>query len=272
MIRIFIDSLVSPKENVKHSKLPWWKILIFFMILVLLSLLPSLVSTILNDHIDTSQKNLIRSAFQGKDVPFVIEDGVLKKKEDSTIDALEVSVSNQIYLKISVEEEQWNSKFQINLFMVSDGVYMVSSGRKTKILNYMDFPMLQNIDLSRAKNRNDITFWNHIFSVVDQIIKDHHVLTIIVMNAFYIVYWGFWLTFLSFSFSIFCFLRMGKYLKLTEIWRANIFSLTPFVMGVLFSSFFGFTFCIYLGGLVSAIYSLIAGKQLFVDKVIDRRK
>lgn len=79
MFKRLRDALFSPSSLANYKKDKWWITTLFFLMLVLISTLPSILYYLTPTKLSESDSLTIRKSFEGLELPFKIVDGVLIK-------------------------------------------------------------------------------------------------------------------------------------------------------------------------------------------------
>ena len=66
-------------------------------------------------------------------------------------------------------------------------------------------------------------------------------------------------------------MRYGNVLKFSGLFKVSIYNLTPFVFCTIFGSLFGMQLLVYVGYVVSAVYSLISTSKI-LENMYNTRK
>ena len=125
MLKRLSNGLLSPRETAKYYSESFGKTILYFIILIVLITIPTIVSLVTADIVPNSLKNDLKEAFLGEKIPFVIEDGVLVNIDD---DETYVYLNENLEtFNIQVTENIDNAKMNLekmSIVLATDGVYI----------------------------------------------------------------------------------------------------------------------------------------------------
>lgn len=261
LLRRLYESLFSPGKigTFKEDKRIFT--FIYFLLLVALYSIPSIIVLVLSRNITSTTKEEIRSAFVfGEEIPYEIENNKLVFNGENEKDYYLIETDDyQIYFSSSMNIPE-NTTDMLSYTSTSykivfsiDGIY---DGGITKslILSYDQFD-LNGMDFSKAK-QNDYDFWKIAFTKLNTIVEAYRtqtqVFSIIVLIATSIFSIG------LLSLIVVVFGRFGYKNKISfsKHWQLCIYAMTPMVLGELFAVLFGIELLYYVGIFITFIYSI----------------
>lgn len=234
--------------------------LLYFIILVVLMLIPTVISVALVDDLDYRSEVAIRKEFMTSEVvPYEIIDNNLVTKQD-------IGNLNQSYHIINYSN--WVFYFTVdgsfvlptenisktNILLYKDGIYLYTPFQVSLIIKYTDYAEFEGLDFSLAVNNNKI-FYNQLYRLINKIIDDYRGVyitkTISEALAEAIV------TLLIGSLVLTVFGRFGEnnYFKFSKHWQLMIYAMTPLIVGNILAVFFNSNLLYYIGLFMTLIYS-----------------
>ena len=273
MLKRLSNGLLSPRETARYYSESFGKAILYFIILIVLITIPTIVSLVTADIVPNSLKNDLKEAFLGEKIPFVIEDGVLVNIDD---DETYVYLNENLEtFDIQVTENIDNAKMNLekmSIVLVTDGVYIKYSVMSEKLFEYSKYEYLKNLDLSDVDQLRGNAFWNNIFDILYQELHSIRWFTITVNAINNILYSIMLMLAFTFIITLFSKFRTGGYLKFFGIFKVTIYNLTPFIFCLIFSILFNLHFLTYIGYIISAIYNLITISEILKRLYLNRNE
>ncbi len=273
MLKRLSNGLLSPRETAKYYSESFGKAILYFIILIVLITIPTIVSLVTADIVPNSLKNDLKEAFLGEKIPFVIEDGVLVNIDD---DETYVYLNENLEtFDIQVTENIDNAKMNLekmSIVLATDGVYIKYSVMSEKLFEYSKYEYLKNLDLSDVDQLRGNAFWNNIFDILYQELHSIRWFTITVNAINNILYSIMLMLAFTFIITLFSKFRTGGYLKFFGIFKVTIYNLTPFIFCLIFSILFNLHFLTYIGYIISAIYNLITISEILKRLYLNRNE
>lgn len=267
MFKRFKSGLFSPSEVVNYRFDKKIITIIYLLILVILSILPSAISMIGNDSLTYADKRVIRESFLREDIPFKIENNLLLPSAPLNEEYQEIRITDQIRI---VFTDRSDYTLPVDAFDISatiilsqEGVYYQKTLSRIFLFRYSDYPELQNLDLNFA-SVDDFQFWETVFQIVDQQLSKYAVVSVLINIAIIALASLIGLLFFGLLVSLFQkmsmpFIRFGQYFKLI------IYLLTPFVVCQLIGSLFGFDLLPFIGIVITVIYASRMNRKLIQE-------
>lgn len=266
MFKRFSNSLTAPKLVSKYYKDSFWRTLLYFLILLFLIMVPTVTSLITSDFLTSATKKEIKKCFIEEDVPFVIEDGVLRNVSgDSSEVYVNNSFGNYSFVFTENEKDYSTELNKIAIIFGQEGVYLRVSVANQKLFEYEDYEYLNNIDFSNPDIFSDINFWDHMFYLTESVIEAAKPTYVTLYSIYYVMYWFIWLLIFCLIISFFAKFRTMHLVSFGKIFKLSIYNLTPFIVCMIFSSLFGLGLLMYVGYGISAIHNTITVNQLIKD-------
>lgn len=273
MFRKFSNSLVSPKEIAKYYHEPFWKSFLFFIIMILFIMIPTVLNLSTDSFLSDSMKKQIKSAFYNEEIPFVIEDGTLKNVNNDH-EYKYINKNFSVY-HIVFTEEIGNYETQMDTIVVllsKDGVYLKLATMAEKVFDYTDYEYFKNIDFTNKDLFNDISFWDNVFNVIESSMDEGRVAYVIVYSIYYIFYWVFYIAIFCLLITLFSKMRTMNYLRFWDLFKVSVYSLSPFIICAVLSTLFNLGLLMYIGYLLSAIYNVITVNEILKKLYITRKE
>ncbi len=273
MFKRLSNSLLSPKEVAKYYHEPFIKTFVLLLILVVLFMVPIVLNLTTSNFLTYQNKEEIKAAFLKEEVPFKIEDGILKNVNGDS-EKVYINSNYSLYKIVfteNIDNYQW-SMDSILIVFCNDGVYGKMAIASKQFFKFSDSEYFKNLDFSNPDIFQDFDFWNNTFSVIQKLIDDSKVVYIAIYTCYYIIYSFIWLFVLALIVTMFSKFRIMGALKFWDLYKISIYSLTPFVICSVFSSLFGVGLLIYVGYIVSAIYNGITVNEVLKNTYSVRRE
>ena len=277
MYKRFRDGVFAPKAVVDYMRDRWYLPFIMLLIYALIITAPMIVSNIANIGLDYTDKNEIKVAMNGDDIPFKIVDYKLAQKGSTSS---YVRTINNVTLYIGLE---FNSKDldenPISFFysgtsttvvaLLSDGVYLYLSDVKTEICQYKEYEELQNLDLSTLGDKNSDN-WTPVLNITSELYTKYEK-TIVP-----------WTCVLDYFYNFFNILLIALIISLTFVWRfhglfkygpmfkMSIYYSAPYIVGYFFTMIFGSSIWQIVGLILSIVYSII-GAGVITKRIVGSR-
>lgn len=275
MFKKFSNSLLSPKEVAKYYGESFGKTILYILILVFFIMIPVVLTLSTSDILNKNMENQIQKAFTNEEIPFIIEDGTLKNVNN---DANYVYTNSSIAsVKIIIAENIENAVAPLDgiaIVLTKDGVYQKVAfiTVANQIITYNDFDYLKNLDLSNPNIYSELSFWDNIFSIVGAILNEAKPLYVIVNSIYNLFYWVGMIVFFVLIISFFAKMRIRSYLSFWSLFKISFYSMTPFIICLVFSILFNITILIYIGYLISAIYNVITINEVLKRVYLTRNE
>lgn len=275
MFKKFSNSLLSPKEVAKYYDESFGKTILYILILVFFIMIPVVLTLSTSDILNKNMENQIQKAFTNEEIPFIIEDGTLKNVNN---DANYVYTNSSIAsVKIIITENIENAVAPLDgiaIVLTKDGVYQKVAfiTVANQIITYNDFDYLKKLDLSNPNIYSELSFWDNIFSIVGAILNEAKPLYVIVNSIYNLFYWVGMIVFFVLIISFFAKMRIRSYLSFWSLFKISFYSMTPFIICLVFSILFNITILIYIGYLISAIYNVITINEVLKRVYLTRNE
>ncbi len=273
MFRRLSNSLTSPKEVAKYYLESFGKTILFFLILLFFMMIPIIIGLVTTDLLPYSKKDNIRDNFSKEEIPFIIEDGIMKNINGD---------SNYYYINDSMETYRIIFTENIDTYSVdvnemalvfcSDGVYLKVAVANSKIVQYSDYDYLKNVNFSNKELIESEIFWIEIYTILDDITDSYKPIYVISYSLYYIIYWFMWLSIFCLIMALFSKMRTMGLIKYWELFKMSIYGLTPFIICSVFATLFNLGFLIYIGYIISAIYNIITVNEIIRNNFSSRRE
>lgn len=261
MFKRFRSGLFFPSEIINYRFEKKIFTILYLVILVLLSTIPSVLGLFWGNALCYSDKKTIRNAFKGLDLPYEIVDYQLIYQGDGE-DFLKVELSETLNVIFTTEEDLRFSPFSVdvNIVLTKDKVYFVRSLTVSELFSYSDYPGLRNLDFSGA-TRDDYDFWTDVFIIANSQLDKYslqmnlmNIAGLLLVSLFSLLILGVIITSFQKLFN--------PYNSFGEIFPLMIYALTPHVIGQLLSSLFGLPLFAVAGMIMTVVYSAKLSRKM----------
>ncbi|MDD4212476.1 MAG: DUF1189 family protein [Bacilli bacterium] len=260
-------SLFSPREVVQYRHDRWYVTVLYFIFLLVLSILPATITMLKSDLVTYEDQKAIKEIFSTEDIPFAIIDGVLihKQNDSSFIYKKQIETGLNLIVSTALNVEDSIVASNINIIMQANDVYIVQSLMKIKLFEYDEYPDIVNLDLTDSNQVNNTIFWNKIFHIIDQelttykpYIQFFSILAVTFESLLNILL-------VSMILTIFQSFTLSGVIRFREIWKVCLYLLAPYCFGSVLSMIFNSALFYYTGFIITAIYIFMASRAILQD-------
>lgn len=253
----FSSSLFSPKDVIKYRTDRLWMTFLYFIFLLLISVLPVYISIVQNEGFSyETRRDIVNHYSTSEDLPFYIANGRLNHDDDDKSYIYNENITDRLKIIITLDEEYRTdiSSTVVNILLREDGVYLSQSAFHLKLFSYDEYDGLKNFDFSNLQSRNSPS-WDIIINVIKQEIKQMKPLTDIVQIVMVTLSEFVGMIFISLILAFFQSFTLTGVITFGKTWKMCIYALTPYVVGNVLGMLFGFPILFYLGLGVTAIFA-----------------
>lgn len=264
MFKRFRSGLFFPSEIINYRFEKKIITILYLLILVILSALPSFIILFGDDTLSYADKKVIRDAFRNEDVPYKIANYQLLYTGTTAEELFVVELTDTLNVILTSEAEfnEEISPFSVDAFIIltKEKVIYQRSLTKIELFNYSDYSNLENFDFSGAIS-DDYDFWFDVFPIVNQQLERFSLLLNLVNLAGLFLVSLFSLLILGLIITFFQKLFI-PYLNFGSVFQLMIYVLTPYVIGQLLASLFGFALLSFVGIIMTVIYASKLSRKL----------
>ena len=265
--------MFAPRDVIFLRKDKWYVIMGYFLILLLITILPLFTIFFQKELITYDVQQQIKQIFSGEDIPFYINNNykLLHKEGNNTyIYKRELQKGLNLVITENSNLNQTDMFSSINIVFYSDAVYLQQSLLKYKLFEYENYPSIKNIDLAQASEYNNTVFWEKIFVIAEEQLSPYRPYIHIVSVVAYLFESLVNLIFISLLFTFIQSFTLARVVRFSELWKISLYLMTPYAIGSLLFLLFSTAIFYYIGFFMSATYIFIVGKHL--QKEVLRRK
>jgi hypothetical protein len=260
----FRSGLFFPSEIINYRFEKKITTFLYFLILVLLSVLPSLIILLGESNLDYADKKVIREGFRTQEIPYKIENHQLLYTGENEEDYFIVNLTDSLNIVFTSSEEVniTVSPFSIDSYIIltKNKVLYQRSLTHMDLFEYNNYTTLKNMDFIGATN-DDYEFWKTVFPIVNNQI-DKFSLTTDLMNIGALVLVSLVsLLILVLLISFFQKLLI-PFIRFSEVFQLMIYVLTPYVIGQLLGALFGISIMSFVGMIMTIIYASKLSRKL----------
>jgi len=257
MYQRFKEGLFSPSEIAKYQNDKKIVTFLFFLILVLLSIIPSLINLTHNRGLDYEERTTIRQSFLDNEVHFSLVDSQLVA--DVGTNKIQTVLVNSTLLIVFTDQDSLKTDLShfntySRIVLTKKAVYFQQSLINVKLFAYADYPSLANLDFSDAL-KNDQNFWTTVFLVIEDQIAHHGSVTLLAKGLFIVISEILVLGFFSLIVAIFQMMSLSGYMKFTKVWQIMTYILVPYIVAKVFEDLFSLNYLSFLGAIITVFYS-----------------
>jgi hypothetical protein len=264
VLKRFRSGLFYPSEIINYRFEKKIITILYLLVLVILSALPSFIIMFGDDALSYADKKVIREAFRNEDVPYKIENYELIYTGNIGEDLFVLEFADDLNVIMTTESEidLEISPFSVDTFIIltKDKVIYQRTLTNIELFSYSDYSTLQNLSFSGAVS-DDYDFWSVVFPIINQQLERFslfsgfvNVAVLFLVSLVSLVVLGLIITFFQKLFI--------PYLNFGSIFQLMIYALTPYVIGQLLASLFGFSLLSFVGILMTVIYASKLSRKL----------
>lgn len=264
MFKRFRSGLFFPSEIINYRFEKKITTILYLIILVLLSTIPSFIILFGDNSLNYADKRIIRDTFRDQELPYKIENYKLKYigDEEEELLTFEITDTLNVVLTSKSEPEFEISPFSVDTYIIltQDNVYYARSLNTSVLFSYTEYPVLENFDFSGATN-DEYDFWASVFRIINNQLDEYSLMInliniggLILVSLFSLLILGLIITSFQKLFN--------PYNSFGEIFQMMIYALTPYVIGQLLASLFGFLLFSFAGMLMTIIYASKLSRKL----------
>lgn len=234
--------------------------IIFFFLLVLLSMIPSFLMINKIKTLSYEAKRQIRSIFRDIDIPYEIIDYQLVKTSNNNDEELKVEISSVFHIVFNdtIETPPNLMTDKIFILFTKERVYFVQLFYSKELLAYNEYNELESLDLALATKDNS-EFWNIVFPIVNQQLEKMYYSNLFMQLVLYgllpyaieLIIFSLILAFFQKRFS-----ESKSDIKFAQLWQLMIYILFPYVLLRLFSNLYNLYILSFIGIIITIIYSI----------------
>lgn len=263
-IKRLSTGLFSPKEVFNYRNDKWYVTTLFFLFLLVLSILPTSIMFAMDkdNGFDYEFRTAVKRLYSGEEIPFQIEDNKLISTNNQ--EELMVKKLYDYYAIVFAPNKDYKSLLtmtEVSIVFASDGVYLVELLEQKQLFTYQKYPVLQNFDFQNLANYNS-SDWEKIFQVFNNEYKlmMPSLVTLEIVSSLFAT--SLFLLFMSFILTFFQSFAIARFIRFSQFWKISIYLLTPYVFGYVLTMTFNIGLFYYIGMFMSAIYIIILGRSI----------
>lgn len=259
------NGLFNPNEIRNYANDRGIYTVLFFLVLLLISIIPHTIQISKLDSINYQTKQHIMEFFWTDEVvEFSISDNKLISNNNQ-IKAQVFEYTPELLIAFSATNEDLNLGSRVAIVFGESEVYIKQNILQMSLFKYSDYSSLEGINFKDAKSPQNTLFWDTMFSVLNNeflkvkpLVTFTYMLVIIFRTIFYM---------LLFSVLI-AFFQMGQLrgiYRFPKVWKLSIYCLTPYVFGTVLSVMFNFEILSYIGLFMTVIYGVIMSRSIIKE-------
>lgn len=258
MFKRFKTSLFQPANIASYRKDSVFITIIYYLLLVLLAIIPSIILIFSNDGFSHNTKSYIRKEFIGVEVPYEIDNYQLVKTTNDEKDYHEYILSNNSVIVFTEQEASeiiYNNLYvgTVVIFAKDRVIYDELLMKKIE-LSYKNDLQLEYLDFSLAKE-NDIHFWDIVFNIANKVAKDVSLKNRIFTTIYVFLEISLMLLIFSLIITLFQIRKIKEYINFGKTWQLAIYAMTPYIILTLFGDLVSFELLSIIGVVVSYVYA-----------------
>lgn len=264
MFKRLRDALFSPSSVAAYKKDKWWITALFFVMLVVVSTLPSILYYSIPPKLTEDDSLTIRQDFEGKELPFKIIDGELIKSVGSSDKPVQVLVAKH-YQVIITTNDNYQTTSEYPIFMIGKTKVTKIVGDKVNvILEYKDYPELNNLNFN-SLSKGEYMKWDVVYSVINQELKasSGSVALIGIGQKFLLTF----ITYLILSLLLVFVNRMNfANIDFKTGWKLLIYCFAPYAFGKLLAGLYGINILSFVGIVLTVFFSTKVLRTVYLER------
>lgn len=265
--RRFSNGLFAPSQIGQYRHDKWYTTLIFFLILLGISLIPVAIESSTIDQIDWGTQRDVKRAFQNVGpIPFHIEDGSLRHNTGQNSYVFQHRLEDNVMVVFNVDGSFQTDPLDasIVLFFTERGVLIYRNLMTTVLLEYTDhLAEFEGMDFADAYSPNNLDFWDAVFHVMSSKasqIKGAIVGMLLFVQSLTNVFYFLLYTLIISAFQSPALAGKVKFLK---IWQLSIYILAPYVFGSVLAVLLNAALLSFVGLIMTVLYGSRMARSLW---------
>lgn len=258
MLKRFKTGMFQPTKIINYRQDPKWMTAIYFLILILLVIIPSMISLISSSGLDYEDKLFLKTEISKVDIPYELSNYELFYKNTTEEEKPFVIELSETFSLVFTEQD--SNEFKYNpisqntyIFFTKDKILYYGSIFEIVKEDYTNYSALQNLDFGDAKMSNH-AFWTKVFNIANDLLDQHSVRTKIINLVSAISANVIFNVMLSLIITLFYRSRLVTFLSFSKNWQMVIYLMTPFTIFTLLGELFGFGILGVVGLVMSYVY------------------
>lgn len=242
---------------------------LYFLIMVLFSLIPFAILVSRNETLSYEDKRRIRTLFRGQEIPYEIVDHQLVKTSPSADDLIiALNPTFDLILAAGSDSAPAVAPNKSAIVFTSEKVYLVQLLHKKELFSYSEYQELKDIDLALA-GADDSQFWDTVFPIVREQIDKMRTYNLFIQIVVYgLVFYAIELLIFSLILTVFLRIMIQTHpsLSFSGVWQLIIYLMAPYVVFRLFADLYGLHLLAYVGIIITIIYTIRMNNALETGK------
>ncbi|MFA5749203.1 MAG: DUF1189 family protein [Bacilli bacterium] len=264
MFKRLRDALFSPSNLAEYRKDRWWITALFFIMLVVVASLPSILYYLTPQKLTEDDTLMIRQDFEGLNIPYKIVDGNLIQASSSSLDAVNVLVAES-YMIVITTNDNYELSTDYPVFMIGKTkVTKITKNNTQVILEYREYPELNNLNFTKLTTDNYME-WDAVYSVINQELESNSdfVAFVGILEQFLVTV----VTYLVLSLLLVLVNRMNfSNIDFKSGWKLLIYCFAPYAFGELFAGLYGIGILSFVGILLTVFFSTRVLRKIYLEK------
>lgn len=258
MFKRFKTSLFQPANIASYRKDSAFTTILYYLLLVILAIIPSVILIFSYDGFSHSTKSYIRKEFIGVEIPYEIENYQLVKTSDDDKEYHEYILSNNsiiVFTEQEANEIKYNNLYvgTVVIFAKDRVIYDELLMKKVEF-TYKDDLHLLSLNFSLAKE-NDIHFWDTVFSIANKVAKDISFKNRLFTTFYVFIELSLMLLIFSLIITLFQIRKIREHINFGKSWQLAIYAMTPYIILTLFGDLVNLELLSIIGVVVSYAYA-----------------
>lgn len=263
MLKKIKIGLSMPKQIIQFRFERIGATILYFFVMVLITLIPTLIDLIKLSSLDPATKNEIKN-------DFVDAGGANCNIQNQTLSCIQAEPTMirltglQPFIVVFDPSNTYTVPSNSTAILFGEkGVYFKQSGLSLEIVQYENHPSFEGMDFNNSSSRTDNTFWDPFFEIVDYFIQ---------ANKGSIVSVGLFAGFISialdqattllFMAALLYMLNSVYRMKFGELFRITTYAMTPYIFIQLIAILLNVSIIVYVGMIMTGIYAITAVRQI----------
>jgi hypothetical protein len=263
IIKKFRIGLTAPKQIAQFRFERMGKTLLYFFVMILITLIPSGIDLVKFSSIQPALKNDIVNDFvDAGGVDCIISNQTLSCNE-TEVKVIQMSGFQPLIIVFDPSNTYVVERNTSAILFGQTAVYLKQSGVSIEVMTYESHPSFDGLDFKDSSVRSSIVFWNAFFEIIDSFILENKgsIISIGLIAAYISIAFDHMTTLLFMSALLFM-LNSVYRVKFKELFKTTTYAMTPYILVQLIAILFNFAFIMYVGMIMTGVYAITAVRQM----------
>lgn len=256
------NGLFNPKEIKNSANDKGIYTVFFFLVLLLISIIPHLIQISKLDGVNYQTKQHIMEFFwTNEEIDYSISDNkLISNTNQSKTQVFEYTP--ELLIVFHANGEDLNLGSRVAIVFGETEVYIKQNILRMSLFKYSDYSSLEGINFTHAKSPQNSLFWDTMFKVLNnEFVK---VKPMVVFSFMLIIIFRtiFYMLLFSLLIALFQMGQLRGIYRFPKVWQLSIYCLPPYIFGTVLGVMFNFEILSYIGLFMTVIYGVVMSRSL----------